>query len=137
MTRDQFEETIIEKPPGGWSLGHVTLDLHYPDERIPVEAWRRGPFAIHIRRGSEGKDVIITHVPTGMRVNPHYSFQTLAGAAECAEKLEPLTDWLSIKQAMEPGSDLYPKVRSIVDDVKRHHQFPQESANAPQESTND
>jgi hypothetical protein len=128
MIRDQFEETIVEKPPEGWTLGHVTLDLHYPDERLPVEAWRRGAFALHIRHGVEGKEAIITHVPTGMRINPHYSFQTLDGAAECAEKLEPLANWDSIKKAMGSGSDLYPKVRSIIDAVKQHHQSPQGTA---------
>jgi hypothetical protein len=128
MIRHQFEETIIEKPPEGWKLGHVTLDLHYPDERVPGEAWRRGEFALHVRHGSEGVEAIITHVPTGMRVNPHYSFQTLDAAAECAERLEPLTDWSSIKARLGSGSDLYPKVRRIVDSVRSHQHRSRETA---------
>lgn len=115
MIRQEFIETVIEKPPSGWTLGHVTLDLHYPDERIPVEAWRRGAFAIHERVGSDGKQAVLTHAPTGLRIN---AFATMDDAAECAEKIEPLTDWNAIKQKFETGSELFPKVRDVVDEIK-------------------
>jgi hypothetical protein len=111
-----FEETVVGNPPEGWTLGHVTLDLHYPEERVPVEAWRHGPFAVHERTGSEGKEAVLTHVPTGRRVN---SFATMDEAVECAETIEPFTDWDAIKQQMPPGSDLCPKVQKIVDEIKK------------------
>lgn len=115
MIRQEFSETIVEKPPEGWTLGHVTLDLHYPDEHIPVEAWRRGAFAIHERVGSDGNRAVLTHAPTGLRIN---AFVTMDDAAECAEKIEPLTDWNAITKKFETGSDLFPKVRDVVDAIK-------------------
>lgn len=115
MIRDEFIETIVERPPEGWTLGHVTLDLHYPDERIPVEAWRRNAFAIHERVGSYGKEAVLTHAPTGLRI---YSFSTMDDAVECAEKIEPLTDWSAINKKFDTGSELFPKVRKVVESIK-------------------
>lgn len=115
MIREEFIETIIEKPPVGWTLGHVTLDLHYPDERTPVEAWRRNAFAIHERIGSDGKEAVLTHAPTGLRIN---TFATMDDAAECAEKIEPLTDWGAINKKFDTGSELFPKVRDVVENIK-------------------
>lgn len=115
MIREEFFETIIEKPPAGWTLGHVTLDLHFPEQRIPVEAWRRGAFAIHERTGSDGRRSVLTHAPTGLRIN---EFATMDDAAECGEKIEMLTDWNTITRKFDTGSDLFPKVRDVVDAIK-------------------
>jgi hypothetical protein len=116
VIREHFEETVVENPPEGWTLGHVTLDLYYPPSRIPVEAWRRGAFAIHERIGyNDEKEAVLTHAPTGLRVN---GFATMDDAAECAEKIEPLTDWNAIKKMMPLGSDLFPKVKKVVDQIK-------------------
>lgn len=115
MIREEFLETIIEKPAAGWALGYVTLDLHFPEQRIPVEAWRRGAFAIHERVGSSGKEAVLTHAPTGLRIT---TFSTMDDAAECGEKIEPFTDWNAITKKFDTGSDLFPKVRDVVDEIK-------------------
>lgn len=115
MIRQEFIETVVERPPEGWTLGHVSLNLHHPDERIPVEAWRRSAFAIHERMGSSGKEAVLTHAPTGLRIN---SFESMDDAAECAEKIEPLTDWAAIDKKFDTGSNLFPKLRDIVEEIK-------------------
>jgi hypothetical protein len=115
VIRNKYIETVVERPPEGWTLGHVTLHLHNPDERIPVEAWRRGAFAIHERMDYDGKTAVLSHAPTGLCVN---NFASMDDAAECAERLEPLTDWAAISERFEAGSDLYPKVRGIVEAIK-------------------
>lgn len=116
MIRQEFIETVVENPPEGWTLGHFTVDLHSPKERIPVEAWRRGAFAVHERCNSDGsKCAVLSHAPTGLRIN---SFSTMDDAAECAEKIEPLTDWNAITKKFDTGSELYPKVRDVVEEIK-------------------
>lgn len=106
--RGNYAETVVGAPPEGWTLGHVTLFLRYPEERIPVEAWRRGAFAVH--EGDGGG--LLTHAPTGLRI---WSFATMDEAAELAEKIEPLADWGAIKDELPFGTELYPKVRDIID----------------------
>lgn len=108
MIRERYAETVVGHPPEGWTIGHVTLRLLNPDERIPVEAWRRGAFAVHEAEGG-GR---LTHAPTGLRI---WTCRTIDDAAELAERIEALTDWDSIKKEMPPGSDLYPKVRDVID----------------------
>lgn len=115
MIREEFIETIVERPPEGWTLGHVTIQLYYPEERIPVEAWRKGAFAVHERMGWAGKEAILTHAPTGLRIN---SFSTMDDAAECAEKIEPLTDWGAVEKKFDTGSELFPKVSDVVEAIK-------------------
>jgi hypothetical protein len=115
MIRQEFMETVLGAPPEGWTMGYLTLDLNYPKERIPVEAWRRGAFAIHEGMNSDGKIAILSHAPTGLRIN---AFATMDEAAECAEKIEPFTDWNAITKKFETGSDLYPKVRDAVEEIK-------------------
>jgi len=110
--RDDFIETIVGLPPEGWSLGEVELALKRPDERIVVEAWRRGPFAIH-QIDRAGRPARLTHAPTGLQIAP--DFTTFDAAAECAEQLEPLCDWNSITERFQLGSDLFPKVKAVVD----------------------
>ena len=117
MIREEFIETVVERPPEGWTLGHVTLQLYGPEERIPVEAWRLKAFAVHERMGSEGKEAVLTHAPTGLRVN---SFATMDEAAECAEKIMPLADWAAVTKRFDTGSDLFPKVRDVVEAIKSH-----------------
>lgn len=116
MVREQFLETIVGNPPDGWTLGHVTLTLHGPEERIPVEAWRSGAFAIHEGVGRDGKEAVLTHAPTGLRI---HSFATMDDAAECAEKIERLTDWCSVTKRFDGQSDLYPRVRDVVEAIKK------------------
>jgi hypothetical protein len=126
MIRSQFIETVVGSPPEGWTLGHLTLQLYRPEERIAVEAWRRGAFAIHERIDSEGnREAVLTHAPTGLRID---SFPTMDDAAECAEKIEPLADWSAISKRFESGSDLYPKIREIAYKIKC---MPRLSAVAP------
>lgn len=116
MIRGELIETVVGAPPEGWTLGHVTLQLHGPDERIPVEAWRRGPFAVHeINAAMKGR---LTHAPTGLRIVS--DFASMDEAVICAEKIEPLTDWLSIKERFGSGGSagLYERVREAADAVR-------------------
>lgn len=116
MTRRTFEEIIVGCPPEGWSLGHVTIQCYGPDERFAVEAWRYGVFAVHERNTlDDGKEAVLTHAPTGLRIN---SFPTMDQATECAEKIEPLTDWGAITKRFDTGSDLYPRIRDVVEAIK-------------------
>jgi hypothetical protein len=115
MIREQFIEIVEGSPPEGWVLGHVTLQLYGPEERVAVEAWRRNVFAIHERESCEGKEAVLTHAPTGLRID---SFPTVDEAAECAEKIEPFADWSSINKRFDLGSDLCPKVREVASAVR-------------------
>lgn len=120
MIRGSYAETVVGAPPDGWTLGHVTLTLRYPDERVPVEAWRRGAFAVHEAEGGAR----LTHAPTGLRI---WTFDTMDGATELAERIEPLADWSSFKEELRGpiGDDLYPKVRGIIDEMDAKATEPQ------------
>lgn len=113
--RGELIEIVAGAPPEGWTLGHVTVQLYGPEERIPIEAWRRGPLAVHEvdmeRRGR------LTHAPTGLKITP--DFATMDEAVACAERLEPLTDWSVIKERFKSGGSdgLYERVRDIVDAI--------------------
>ncbi len=112
-------DTVVGVPPEGWTIGHFTLQLYGPEERLPVEAWRKGAFAIHERINRDGtKEAVLSHAPTGLRIN---SFETMDECAECAEQIEPFADWGSITKKFDTGSDLYPKVRDVVEAVKWRH----------------
>jgi hypothetical protein len=112
--RGIFNRTISGSPFEGWQHGHVSLALRNPPERLPVEAWRRGAFAIHKTFGYDGEGARLTHAPTGLAI---YTFETKGQAAECVKRIEPLADWDSIKSKMQSGSDLYHKVRPIIDEI--------------------
>lgn len=112
MTIDEFKETIVGTPPEGWSLGHVTVVLS-DSSRKPIEAWRRGAFAVH-ELECESHSARLTHAPTGLNI---WNCQTMDEAAELAERIERLTDWNAISKMLPPGSDLYPKVREIADQL--------------------
>src|SRR5260370_23604823 len=112
--RGEFIETVVGNPPEGWTLGHVTLQLYRPEERRAVEAWRHGAFAVH-QRDSIEFPARLTHAPTGLRINDFYSMDD---AAMCAEQIEPLTDWNAITEMMPSGSELYPKVRQVIEVLK-------------------
>jgi hypothetical protein len=110
--RNIYNETISDPPLSGWTTGHVTLYLEGPDERVPVEAWIRGPFAIHELKNGLAN---VTHIPTGRRV---CSFDNKIQAAEFAERIEPLGDWGSIYKKEPPGSELYKKILPIIDEYE-------------------
>ena len=38
-------------------------------------------------------------------------------AVELAERIEPLTDWNAINKMLPSGTELYPKVRKVVDEI--------------------
>jgi hypothetical protein len=109
--RNELEEIIVGSPPDGWSLGHVTVNLLNPEERIPVEAWRRGAFAVHDLSSGGAR---LTHAPSGLRI---WSFRTKDEAVEATEAMEPFTDWTAFTEVLPSGTDLYPKVRKIVDEI--------------------
>ena len=111
--RGEFAETVVGQPPEGWTLGHVTVTLR-DNKRVPIEAWRRGAFAVH-EVFSPNKGGRLTHAPTGLKI---WFSGTMDQAAELAEKLEPLADWNAITKALPLGSDLYPKVRQVIDEME-------------------
>jgi hypothetical protein len=128
--RDEFIETIVGTPPTGWTLGHVTLQLYRPEERVPVEAWRCGAFAVHqVQRELPAR---LTHAPTGLRID---DFETMDDAVMCAEQIEPFTDWAAITKRFETGSDLYPRVKAVANVVKwrpsEHAPVPLQEGNTP------
>lgn len=106
--RGEFLEKISGAAPVGWERGDVLLTLEHPDERISIEAWRKGAFAIHETQWPHGAR--LTHAPSGLSV---YYARDVAEAAEFADRIEPFTDWGAIKEKMPHGSDLYPKVREV------------------------
>jgi hypothetical protein len=110
-----FEETVTGPAPDGWTKGYVTLQLYSPEQRLPIEAWRRDAFAVHERETWDGKEAVLTHAPTGLRIN---SFGTVDDAVECADKIQALADWGAIDKRFDTGSDLFPKVRDVVDTIK-------------------
>lgn len=107
--RNYFSETI-GPPPDGWQSGHVTLQLIHPDERVPVEAWVRGAFAIHGVVNSEL--VVITHVPSGKSV---WTARDGRDATAIVEQIEPLTAWQTVK----PDTKLRDRVREIINKIER------------------
>lgn len=109
---DEFEEVLVESPPDGWLRGHVTLALRNPEERVPVEAWRRGAFAVHRTCAGGAR---LSHAPSGLGI---WTFDNMDVAAEAAEQMEPLADWNSFTKEVPAGTELYPKVRSIIDKVE-------------------
>lgn len=116
MIEEEFLDTVTGSPPKGWSLGDVIIQIERPKKkRLQVEAWRRGAFALHEREFPDGRETILTHAPTGLRI---YSFPSLELTIELADRIEPLADWSAITKKMPLGSDLYPKVRDVIDDIK-------------------
>jgi hypothetical protein len=87
--RDLFNETLPEAATAaeGFERGFVMLQLKDPPERVPVEAWVRGPFAIHFTVHGCAK---ITHRATGLHI---WTFDELDEASEAVKKIEGLTDW--------------------------------------------
>lgn len=112
--RGELIATISRQPPEGWTAGHVSVTLKHHDERVAIEAWRRGPFAVHETTWPTS-GARLTHAPTGLKI---WSFDSMAAACALAEKIEPLADWDTIKDEMPSGSELYPKVRAAIDEIE-------------------
>lgn len=107
----EFYPTLSRQPDrDGWSPGHVTVQLHRPKEKLAVEAWVRGPFAVH----ETVSGATLTHAPTGLAI---YRFDAMEQAAECAERIEAIDDFASRKKAYPSGSEVYPKVRAVIDEI--------------------
>lgn len=116
MILEKFTETIAGSPPDGWTIGHVTIKTRY-DVEFAVEAFRRGPFAVHIIDISRAYRLWrLTHAPSGLMI---WTFDTLDQAAELAERIEPLADWGAFVKQIPAGTDLYPKVRDAIAEVER------------------
>ncbi|WP_316176196.1 hypothetical protein [Bradyrhizobium sp. SZCCHNRI1073] len=117
MIDEEFLDTVIGPAPEGWALGEVIIQIERPKrKRLQVEAWKRGPFAMHEREFADGRETVLTHAPTGLRI---FSFPSVEQTIELADRIEPLTDWSAITKKMPLGSDLYPKVREIIDDINQ------------------
>ena len=111
--QDWFVKTLSEPPPEGWERGYVTLYLERPNEdRFPIEAWIHGPFAVHDLTNGRAN---VTHIPTGRRI---YTLDSKEKAVEFVGKVEPLGDWSAIADRMPSGSELYAKVRPIIDEYE-------------------
>ena len=113
--RSTYFETVVGTPPEGWTLGHFTLNLVNPSERIPIEAWRRDAFAVHQIAVDAGIIAGLSHAPTGHRI---YTFTSMDDAAACADELLPLTNWSAITDRLPQGSELFPRAKRI---IQRHH----------------
>lgn len=108
---NHFYPTLSRAPErDGWSAGQVTIQMRDPKERLIVEAWRRGPFAVHETVGG----ATLTHVPTGFAV---CRFNEMEQCAECAERIEGFDDFAARDTSYPVGSDVYPKVRTVIDDI--------------------
>lgn len=114
MIRNYFLETlesIDAAPPPGWVKGHVTLMLiHHPDERIAVEAWRHGCFAVH--PAAKGH-AVITHAPTGHSI---WTARSMKEGAAIVEGIEPMADWSEIKPGSQP--ELRDRCRKVIDEIE-------------------
>jgi hypothetical protein len=107
----EFPEVITQSPPNGWEYGTVDLFLRNPDRKHQVEAWRRGPFAVHeIENPKAGR---LTHAPTGRHM---FTVATLDDAARAAEAIEGMTNWSEFsKPTAYP--DLFKQVRACVESI--------------------
>lgn len=105
-------ETLIGIPPSGWTIGHVTISGRAA--RIPIEAMRHGAFAVHEVERMAGNGWRLTHAPTGLQI---WTFASVDDAIELAERIESLADWDSIKKEVPHGTDYYPKVRAVIDEI--------------------
>jgi hypothetical protein len=112
--KDELLPRVSEPLPQGWTLGHVTIQGRAGDAE-PIEALQRGSFAVHEVRGGYGNLWRVSHAPTGLRI---WEFDKIKDAIALAERIEPLTDWGAIKDAMPRGSELYPKVRAVIDKIQ-------------------
>lgn len=89
MIRDYYHEKLgrIGARPKGWTTGSVKIQLIEPKEKVSVEAWLRGNFAVHRAKDNVG---IVTHVPTGLRIGTCANIQE---ATIVVHSIEVLTDW--------------------------------------------
>jgi hypothetical protein len=106
-----FFTTAKGEPPQGWERGFVTLTLRDPEGQLPIEAWRWGPFAVHENcRGWR-----LTHAHSGLLI---WTFDTAELAVECADRIAALADFDAIKERIPAGTDLYPKVQKVIDEIE-------------------
>lgn len=111
--RGEFVELLTGPAPKGWDRGHVTVTLKDPLEKVVVEAWRHGAFAVHeVYWPVSGWR--LTHAPTGLQI---WSCRNIGDALALAERIEPFTAWDEIKEMLPSGTDLYPKVRNVIDGI--------------------
>jgi hypothetical protein len=112
--KDELLETVVGIPPDGWSLGHVTINGRSEDDRMPIEAMRRGAFAVHEVNRIDGRGWRVSHAPSGLQI---WTFSTFSEAIELAERIESMTDWGQIKKQLPSGTNLFPKVRAIINEI--------------------
>lgn len=110
--RNYYLETTDCAPPNGWTRGHVTLHLVHPDERVAVEAWRRGAFAVHPTNACG--HAVITHASTGRGI---WTSRSMEEGALIVERIEPLANWEAIDVNEKPA--LRDKVRSVIDEIEQ------------------
>lgn len=108
---DELIFTLKADPPHGWSKGYVTISGR-GDDKIAVEAMRRGAFAIHETRHGQWR---LSHAPSGLQI---WTFDRLDDVVKLAERIEPFTDWDVITEQLPSSGDLYPKVREAIDEIR-------------------
>lgn len=114
--RHELIETLIAIPPQGWSIGHVTIQGRSDSDKAPIEALRRGAFAVHEVYSLDGKGWRVSHAPTGLQI---WTFDSMDEAILLVESIESFTDWHSISKMLPYGTELYPKVRAEIDRIKQ------------------
>jgi hypothetical protein len=112
--RGELIEVVTGAAPDGWEHGEVIISLVHPDNRAVIEAWRHGAFAVHEVKRIGGRGWRLSHAPSGLQI---WTFSTMEDAVELAERIEPLTDWNAINKMLPSGTELYPKVRKVVDEI--------------------
>ncbi len=107
----ELKSTVNCPVPDGWSLGHATIRGLRGGEKMAIEALRYGAFAVHETISGNWR---LTHAPSGLQI---WTFNNQTQAVELAKRIETFTDWNAIKDTLPEGSDLYPKVREIIDEL--------------------
>lgn len=131
MKDSELIETMIGHPPVGWTLGHVTIALTRNGKlkgSQPIEAMRRGAFAVHEVELSDGRKWRLSHAPSGLQV---WTFDQLEQAIELAERIESFTAWSEITKMLPIGTDLYPKVQAVIDEIEGSGLSPQQGGGDP------
>jgi hypothetical protein len=113
--KDELLPRVSHLPPEGWTLGHVTIQGRDDGDAEPIEALRHGSFAVHEIVGGDDNYWRVSHAPSGLRI---WEFRKIKDAIALAERIEAFTDWNAIKGVMPRGSELYPKVRAVIDEIR-------------------
>jgi hypothetical protein len=114
--RYEYLETMVGKPPEGWTLD-TTLLREGPDVILcEVECWLRSGLAVHEFVVGERRLGRITHKRTGFRI---VDCASLDDAAMAAEMIEDVAKWSEIKSLADAASDKtrWPTIKRRIESV--------------------